>query len=153
MRTKKGKNRIDRIFLAYIICMMIVLFSTCIKYILPKSNKNLYVMSLEISMKSWLNQWIPKILNMLQRTSLTDTMLHLHYRSLRDTINCPMEICPSPVNVLENSDYWQLDMFVNQHKSPLSQRDREMERKREREKHIVESKGIKEIIQHKKIQI
>lgn len=23
-------------------------------------------------------------------TSLTDTMLHLHYRSLRDTINCPV---------------------------------------------------------------
>lgn len=83
---------------------MMVLFSTCIKYILPKSNKNLYVMSLEISMKSWLNQWIPKNTE-YATTSLTDTMLHLHYRSLRDTINCPMEICPSPVNVLENSDY------------------------------------------------
>lgn len=46
-------------------------------------------MSLEISMKSWLNQWIPKNIE-YATTSLTDTMLHLHYRSLRGTINCPM---------------------------------------------------------------
>lgn len=46
-------------------------------------------MSLEISMKSWLNQWIPKNTE-YATTSLTDTMLHLHYRSLRGTINCPM---------------------------------------------------------------
>lgn len=61
-------------------------------------------MSLRISTKSWLIKMDPKNTEHAT-TSLTDTTLHLHYKCLRDTINCPMQICRSPVNVLEISDY------------------------------------------------
>lgn len=47
-----------------------------------------------------------------------------------------------------------LSININHHYlRETERREREGEGGREREKHIVESKGIKEIIQHKKIQI